>query len=235
MVWIGLRSTLYIFHLFSMSYNPIENQSQQLVLSKASSAGIKVDKVSPTYPWRDIVWPIIVRAWGWSAPVLSAFQWGVQLDYAFNTNDVIDNIVWHIDHDWDGGDIHAHLHRGQNGTAISWNFIVERYVTVAKWHQQGIFWPEKTIVQTIACNIGTFPRRQHNISEFQLSNVGGDATHIDRALLEPDSLIKAAIKITTIPTITWSASLNRPFIFTADGHYQSTGVGSKNKAPNFYS
>jgi hypothetical protein len=39
--------------------------------------------------------------------------------------------------------------------------------------------------------------------------------------------------MTTIPTITGGATTN-PFIFTGDIHYQSTGLPTVQKRPDFY-
>ncbi|MCK4635847.1 MAG: hypothetical protein KAT32_03210 [Candidatus Moranbacteria bacterium] len=52
--------------------------------------------------------------------------------------------------------------------------------------------------------------------------------------MEPDGLLMVSLKTTTIPTITGSATSNLPYIFTVDIHYQSTGIGTKNKVPDFY-
>jgi hypothetical protein len=139
-------------------------------------------------------------------------------------------------HDYVAGtDIYLHVHWGHNGTAISGNFVITWSVAYAKGHQQALFNSELSIVQTIPTpNIATIPRWQHNITEFQLSNISGDTTHINNTLLEPDGLVMVALIASTIPTIT-GGSPNRPFIFTADLHYQSTGIATKNKIPNFYS
>lgn len=55
---------------------------------------------------------------------------------------------------------------------------------------------------------------------------------IDSSLLEPDGVLCIHYDVNTIPTITGGS--NRVFIMFVDLHYQSTGIGTKQKAPNFY-
>lgn len=207
-----------------------------IVLSKASGKGIKIDPALPTFGWRDIVGQIIPRASGSPAPAFTAFRGTNILEYAFQTGDKIDNISFHMPHDYVvGTDIYLHVHWGHNGTAISGSFVITWYVSYAKGHQQGLFNSELTVIQTISTpNIATVPQWQHRIDEIQLSNTGGDITHIDKALLEPDGIIKVALTTTTISTITGSATSNLPYILFVDVHYQSTNIATKNKIPNFY-
>jgi hypothetical protein len=67
------------------------------------------------------------------------------------------------------------------------------------------------------------------IAEVQITNDGGDATHIDRNTIEIDGLFMVRTKL-----IGNTLSSGTPFGHFIDVHYQSTGLTSKNKAPNFY-
>lgn len=205
-----------------------------ITIEKSSGTGVLIDTSAPTYCWKDLIGHIIPRLSGGPAPTLNAFNGTNVLSYAFAAGDVIDQITMHIPHDYvPGTDIYLHLHWGHNGTAISGNFVVNWYHLYAKGHQQAVFTAEKNITQTIATSIGTYPRYQHNITEFQLSTPGGSATLMDTSVLEPDGILIISLIATTIPTIT-GGTPNQPFIFFADVHYQSTNVGTKQKAPNFY-
>ena len=225
-------------YLLSTTVNTAQNfgitNSGILVLPKESGRGIKIDTTTPDYGWRDLVGQVVPRASGGPAPALSPFRGTNLLSYAFAAADVIDNISFHLPHDYaPGTDLYLHIHWGHNGTAISGNLVINWYVQYAKGHQQALFNSELNITQTIPVNITTYPRWQHNISEFQLTNVGGDATHLDRNLIEVDGLLLVSLVTTTIPTITGGV-VNNPYFFTVDIHYQSTGIPTKNKAPNFY-
>lgn len=57
---------------------------------------------------------------------------------------------------------------------------------------------------------------------------------MDSSSIEPDGVICINLTMTTIPTITGGAN-NKPCIFFVDLHYQTTNIGTKQKAPNFYS
>lgn len=108
-------------------------------------------------------------------------------------------------------------------------------MSYAKGHNQANFSAEKTAVLTVAApNIATVPQHRHRIDEIQISSSTPDASHLDTALIEPDGVILVSVTATTIPTITGSASLNRPIFHTLDVHYQSTNVGTKQKTPDFY-
>ena len=66
------------------------------------------------------------------------------------------------------------------------------------------------------------------IAEVAFTNYGGDATHFDRAVIETDGLLAVMTKLTANTTGV------DPFLHYVDIHYQSTGLPTKNKAPNFY-
>jgi len=90
-----------------------------------------------------------------------------------------------------------------------------------------------TILTETVINVAGHPRWGHFITEVALSSVGGSASTLNTTNLEVDGIIKTSLKITSIPTITGGVS-QFPFIDTIDIHYQSTGRGTKQKAPPFW-
>lgn len=142
---------------------------------------------------------------------------------------------FHIPHDYvPGSDLFIHMHWSHNGTAISGNIVTTFKFTYAKGHGQEIFPAEKTVVITYnTVNIATTPRYIHRIDEAQLSTPGGSASLLDSNLIEPDGIIMMNMTMTTVPTIT-GAAVPAPVVFFADVHYQSTGIGTKQKSPNFW-
>jgi hypothetical protein len=209
------------------------NVLTSLVLDKTSGVGIKVDNTTPTYPYRDIIGHMNAGA-GATDPTLSTFIGGSFRSWAFAANDKID-IDFHVPHDYaPGTDLFLHYHWSHNGTAISGNIVATVTHTYAKGHNQASFTAEKTLVYTYnTVDIATTPRYIHRIEELQLSQVGGSATLLDTSLIEPDGMIGVSFTMTTPPTITGGAP-NNPFVFFVDVHYQSTGIGTKQKSPNFY-
>ena len=79
------------------------------------------------------------------------------------------------------------------------------------------------------------PRYRHRIDEIQLSSKTPTAEQLNTADLEIDGLIIGSLTM-GIPTNSFSGGTpdEAVYIFTIDLHYQSTGIGTKNKAPNFY-
>ena len=206
--------------------------SSYSIFPKTSGNGIKVDTATPTYPWADMIG--IFRIDTSAPPTLAAFRGGFVRDYFFSAGQQLDVLI-HVPHDYAAGtNVFLHVHWSHNGTAISGNFVATCRHIYAKGHNQEIFPAEKTVTVTYATvNIATTPQYIHRIDEVQLSSSGGSATLVDTALIEPDGVFMINMDVTTIPTIT-GASQNKPCVFFVDLHYQSTGIGTKAKAPNFY-
>lgn len=207
---------------------------KQLIVDKATQRGLQVDFSAPTFPYRDLEGMVLPRETGPGNPSLSVFRGGNVREYAFAANDAID-CRFHVPHDYlAGSDLFLHIHWGHNGTAISGNLVVTGAATYSKGHNQAAFPAEVAPVISVATpNIATIPRWQHRIDEIQFSVAGGSATKLNTTDIEPDGLILLNLRTTTIPSIS-GGSPNQPYIFMVDLHYQSTGIGTKNKAPNFY-
>jgi hypothetical protein len=196
--------------------------------------GIMVDLDAPSYPWHDLHGHVVPRSATPNNATLEVFRGGFVREWAFAAADVSDN-RFHIPHDYaPGTDLFIHVHWGHNGTAISGNAVFTFRSTYAKGHNQASFPAEKTLTLTYnTVDIATTPQYRHRIDEIQLSTPGGSATLLDTDLMEADGLILLNTEFTTIPVITGGAP-NSPFIFVIDLHYQSTGIGTKNKINPFY-
>lgn len=203
-----------------------------IIVPKTAGEGFQVDGPgTPTYPWKDKEGFAIFNTGGANAPAITAYRGGNCRALAFVANDRLD-YQFHMPHDWaPGTDLYAHVHWSHNGTAITGNASFQLDYTYAKGHNQADFVAEKTQTITYATtNIGTTPQWRHRIDEVQLSDATGSLNYLNRANLEVDGLILLALKLTALPTIT-GGSL---FVHMVDLHYQSTGVGTKQKAPAFY-
>lgn len=214
--------------------NSTSNYFDTIVMSKDQGNGIMVDTAVPTYPWHDIIGQVLVDIGGAGSPTQAAFIGGNVRRYAFNAADRTD-CEFHIPHDYvPGSDLFAHCHWAHNGTAISGTFTADFYTTYAKGHNQANFGEEKNVSVTYqTVDITTTPRYRHRIEEVQLSSSGGSATLLDSDQIEVDGVIGLSYIQTVIPTIT-GGTPNRPFVFFIDIHYQSTGIGTKQKAPPFW-
>jgi hypothetical protein len=207
----------------------------QPVLSKASGKGIKIDPAAPTFGWRDLLGRIIPRDSGVTAPALAVYRGGQVRDYAFDANDVAD-LQFHMPHDWaPGTDIFIHVHWSHHGTAISGSLVCDFFTTFAKGFGGAIFPAEVQTTLTVSTpDVATIPQYSHRVDEVQLSAASPTANQIDTDNLEVDALLLIGFRVTTKPTVTGGVVTNDPFIHHIDIHYQSTGIGTKAKAPSFY-
>lgn len=203
-----------------------------LVFSKNKGAGIKVDTHSPSYGWRDIIGKVIPKATGAGSPARAVYSGGQLGQYAFSANDVFD-MEFHIPHDYaPGTDIYIHVHWSHNGTSISGNAVFDIFHTYAKGHNQGVFPAEKQLTITYpTVNLAATPKYTHRIDEVVVSAGAPTAALMDRNLIEPDGLVLATLRATSIPVLGGGGRL---FIHTSDIHYQSTNIGTKQKSPDFW-
>jgi hypothetical protein len=231
--WILLLTGSVVSEL---GYTPVnkagDSMTGSLSMPKTSNEGIKVDN---TFGWCDLIGNITPRVGDTDAPTLQNFIGNVR-EYAYSSMDSGDT-RFHIPHDYvPSSNLFLHVHWGHNGTAISGDFVVTFYLTYAKGHNQTTFHAQKTATLTVSSlNLTSAPQYVHRVDEIQLSTSGGSSSMLDTDLLEVDGLILINYVVDTIPTITGSAHSDTPYVFTIDLHYQSTGLGTKNKSPNFYS
>jgi hypothetical protein len=178
--------------------------------------------------WRDITSDITVRGTGPTDPSWATYRGNIK-QYQFSVNDECWH-VFHWPHDWGfATDVLIHAHWSHNSAtvasgAVTWGFDV----TFAKGFNQGPF-PATTNL-TVAQTAST-TQYQHMVAEVQLSAASPTASQIDTDDLEVDGLL-------LVRTYLAANTMNgtpEPFLHTVDLHYQSTNVGTKNRAPNFYS
>lgn len=214
------------YHLTQAKYNTVAN----LDLTGVSGTGVKVDTTTPTFGWRDLEGLIQPKTSGAGSPTWTTFRGNIK-EWKFVANDIVD-LKYHMPHDWvPGTDIYIHLHWCHNGTAISGSIVFDYRWTYQKGHNQGTYPSDVTFTQTISTpNVATYPRYAPIISEVQFSKAVPSANEIDTDILEADGLIKISGKASTVPTVTGGDF----FIEYIDIHYQSSNIGTKNKAPAFF-
>jgi hypothetical protein len=215
------------------NFTHLRDNPDGIVLPKTAGVGIKVDPSAPTFGWRDLLAEIHPKASGAGSPYLAVFRGAVK-SYFFIANDESDSF-FHVPHDYvPGSDMYLHLHWSHNGTNISGSLVVSYSVTYAKGHGQGVFNAPVNPIQTLSgLNITNTPQYGHRIDEFQLTSSTPSATQINSALIEPDGVFIINMKATTVPTITGGTE-TKPTLIYMDLHYQSTGIPTKNKSPNFW-
>lgn len=224
--------------LSSADYNTIYIRDNA-VISATSGEGVKLDPDAPTWGWHDLLGDIIVRGSGAADPAYLTYRGNVRA-YFFAVNDEV-FLNFHVPHDYlPGSDIYIHAHWSQaaktkagaasgtvTGGSVTWGFEV----TYAKGHQQAEF--PATVNPTVAqsCSTTTF---HHHIAEVQLSAATPSGTQIDSDSLEVDGIILVRVYLSANGITVSSGSVPAPVLHFVDIHYQTTNIGTKNKAPGFY-
>ena len=199
-----------------------------VIFPKESGFGVKLDYLDPQYGWRDLLGEVRVdREAASNKPTFSVYREGIK-QYQFLVNDQVYS-TFHIPHDYAlGTNIFIHVHWSHtNANALTGTATWGLECSQAKGHGGGSFPASKTV--SIVAAPGT--QYNHMISEVQLSNDGGTAGLLNTANLEPDGVIL----VRTFLSANSLSPATNPFLHYVDIHYQSTSLGTKQKAPNFYS
>lgn len=204
---------------------------KNLVLPKASGKGIKVELATPTFPWRDLLGELFVRSTGAGKPTRTAYRDSL-FAQQFGAGDD-EEFEYHIPHDYlKPSNLHLHVHWSHIGMFVNGGTITFTYaMSYAKGHNQAPFSAE---VSTTFVGTASTTQYQHIITEVQVSATSPSANQIDSDNLEPDGVIMLRLEMTTNNITVSEGGVPDPFIHYADIHYQSTGVGTKQKAPDFY-
>jgi hypothetical protein len=211
-----------------------------LILPKTSGKGIKVDTETPTFPWHDLLGSVSIRGTGATDPSYNVYRGGIR-GYQFDANEEV-FIEFHLPHDLlPGSDVHLHFHHSLNGkttagvtagTVTGGSVIWGAEVSYSKGHNQEAFGAPITTTVTSTTQASTL--YQHYISEVQLSAASPSASQLDSDSLEVDGVILVRPYLSANNITVASGSKPAPFLHYVDIHYQSTGAGTKQKAPDFY-
>ena len=205
-----------------------ENQGRVLLADGAGGANFDVTV------WKDLTGDIHARSGG-VAPTARLYRAGVY-QYSFSAGNSA-FVELHMPHDYKPNtDIYLHVHwshitAGSSTTAPVFDWAV----IYAKGHNQssgGLFGDTGQTAAITQTGTATVPQYRHVIEEFQLSSSTPSATKLDTAKLEVDGVILINFTATTLPGAVGASDF---FVHFIDVHYQSDYVGTKNKAPNFYS
>lgn len=194
-----------------------------VVISKASGDGIMVDPAVPTFGWRDIIGDIVVRALGANDPTFSVFRGNLRA-FEFSATAMKEVfMVFHVPHDYvPGTDIYFHAHwANAAATPNTGNVVWGFEYSFAKGYNQEPFAAPATVTVTQACPAA---RYQHNIAETAAVTVAG---------MEVDGLL--LVRVYRDGAAGGDTCTDTAFLFTADIHYQSTNMATKQRnGPNFY-
>lgn len=203
-----------------------------LMVPKDPGEGIKVDSLgTPTFGWHDLIGTVFVPdPTDPQAPTYATYR-GVLHQYEFQENDEA-QLLFHLPHDYVLGTtiyIHAHwshIASDVTGGSVTWGFDL----SYAKGHNQAAFSNPITIAEIQNASTVQY---QHLVCEAPASIVGGAANLLDTNLIEPDGLVIGRVRLIA-NNLTSVGPQPNIFLHTVDIHYQSSGVPTKNRAPNFW-
>lgn len=211
-----------------------------LVINRDAGYGIKVDIDDPGYGWRDILGPIEIKTAGVTDPVWAVYQ-GTIYAYTFDTATAEAFFTFHIPHDYvPGTDLYIHMHWSQivvdtGGPAgvpgtVEWNFDIS-YADghgTAGGTADGFSAP---ITVTVTQQAST-TQYGHMIAEGQISAAAGAGGLLNSDTIQVDGLL--LVRVYRVKANAADTLDQAPFGHTCDIHYQSTNIGTKQKAPDFY-
>jgi len=189
--------------------------------------GLRFDYSSPEFGWHDIIGQYQTIFAGPGNPSYQTYQGGIK-QLRFTAGDEL-HIDFHVPHDYvPGTDIHVHVHWSHTRPAVTSGSVTWLFeMTYAKGHNLGSF---STPVTTQVTQDASAIRYQHMIAETPASAPGGAGGLLDTSAIEVDGmiLVRAVLQSNTMD----DSAL--PFVHTVDLHYQSRGLPTKNKSPDFY-
>jgi len=201
------------------------------VFPKTQNKGIRIDTANPDYGWHDLPAVSFIDPASLNQPSYAAYIGGLsELQFA-ETDEML--CRFHIPHDYAiGTDIFIHVHWSHNSTLVTGGSVTFGWeATYTKGHDQGAF-PATKIV-SVAQN-ASLVQYQHMIAETALSVTGGSVSQLDTADIEVDGLILSRFYVDSNDITVSGGAVPNPFIHFIDLHYQSTGIPTKQKAPNFW-
>lgn len=183
--------------------------------------------------WKDKENPIRPDDSGATKPSYLSFRNNLGA-YAFAVADAVD-VRFHMPHDWAyGTDIFFHLHLGHNATNVSGDVVWDYEASFVKRVDTGV----RDVVDapvtgqiTSTIDITNFPQYCHWVHEIQLTAASPSASQLATGDFEVDGLLEMHLALNALPGTFTGGNL---FLFTADLHYQATGIGTIGKNPDFY-
>ena len=207
---------------------PMYDNNHLVFVNDKNSFGIKFDLDSPDYGYRDILGQIRTRGVGATDPSDAVYNGNIR-QYQFAVNDVA-WVNFHMPHDYvPGSDIFLHYHWSHISGSVSGGTVTWGYdITFSKGFDQE---PFVTPVSGTVVGTASATQYQHIVTEVQVSASSPSASQLDSSTLETDGVFLLRVDLNAN---NMTGATPNPFLHFVDIHYQSTGLPTKNKAPDFW-
>ena len=204
--------------------------SVDVIFPKENTNGIRIDNSNPDFGWHDLIGDLHVYGEVGDAS-RTMYRGGIKsLQFDLSDSAYVD---FHIPHDYlMGSAIYIHVHWSHNsplvtGGSTTWAFEM----MYAKGHNQSAF-EVPVIASVIQPTSNT--QYQHMIAETIASVPSGSGVALDTSSIEPDGIIQCRVYLDSNDITVSSGLVPMPFAHFVDIHYQSTGIATKNKSPDFW-
>lgn len=194
--------------------------------------GIKIDTDVPEFGWHDIVGHLFYEHTVGTPVEYNIYRGGIRAHQFMAEGDEA-FVNFHMPHDYVmGTPIYIHVHWSHNSTVVTGGSVTWAFeIMYAKGHNQAPFGPP--VVVAVIDNVNTI-QYQHQIAEGVASTVGGSAVLLNTDDLEVDGIVQCRLYLDSNDITTSDVSTVEPYAHFVDIHYQSTGIPTKNRAPDFW-
>ncbi len=202
------------------------------VYPSSKTLGNKMDTDAPDWGWHDIVGHLFAFPTIGSSAEFNIYR-GNMRSFQFMAEGDEGYANFHMPHDYvQDTPIYIHVHWSHNSTLVTEGSVTWAFeIMYAKGHNQAPFSTPVIVSVVDTVNVTQY---QHQIAEGVASTVGGSVVLLNTDDLEVDGIIQCRLYLDSNDITTSDASEVHPFVHFIDIHYQSTGLPTKNRAPDFW-
>jgi len=201
------------------------------VFPNTKGVGIEISGVTSDFGWHDLIGNLHNVNGSLNSADYVVYRGGIK-SYQFAEGEE-SFVNFHMPHDYlPGSEIFIHVHWSHNSAVVTGGTCTWIFETMySKGHNQAAF--QAPVLISVAQPVSIIPY-QHLIAETVGSVDGGSAVLLDTQDLETDGILQVRLYLDSNDIATSNASVVNPFAHFVDIHYQSTGLPTKNKAPDFW-
>lgn len=213
------------------NFNELDKIPNGQVFPNTKGVGIEISGTTSDFGWHDLIGQLYNVEEDVNAAQYNIYRGGIRNYQFVEGHEAFVN--FHMPHDYlPGSEIYIHVHWSHDSTVVTGGTTTWAFETMyAKGHNQGAFEMPINISVIQAASIVPF---QHLIAETVASVDGGSPVLLDTEKLEVDGILQCRLYLDSNDIATSNATVVNPFAHFVDIHYQSTGLPTKNKAPDFW-
>jgi hypothetical protein len=213
------------------NFNELDKIPNGKVFPNTKGIGIEISGTTPDFGWHDLIGNLDNIEGDINAAQYNVYIGGIRNFQFAEGQETFAN--FHMPHDYlPGSEIYVHVHWSHNSTVVTGGTCTWVFETIySKGHNQA---PFETPVNISVVQSASPIQYQHMIAETVGSTNGGSSVLLDTLNLEVDGIIQCRLYLDSNDIATSNASVVKPFAHFVDIHYQSTGLPTKNKEPDFW-